>query len=86
MGDGLNDEFTVGAAGTLSLPFAGEVEAGGTTTGELASLSRSSILWVRLTASGDTPASPPGLPRTRVKPNWCRSLCARIFMTMRPTR
>lgn len=34
--DGLNDEFTVGAAGTLSLPFAGEVEAGGTTTGELA--------------------------------------------------
>jgi polysaccharide biosynthesis/export protein ExoF len=34
--DGLNDEFTVGAAGTLSLPFAGEVDAGGTTTGELA--------------------------------------------------
>jgi polysaccharide export outer membrane protein/exopolysaccharide production protein ExoF len=34
--DGLNDEFTVGAAGTLSLPFAGEVEAAGTTTGELA--------------------------------------------------
>jgi polysaccharide export outer membrane protein/exopolysaccharide production protein ExoF len=34
--DGINDEFTVGAAGTLSLPFAGEVEAAGTTTGELA--------------------------------------------------
>jgi protein involved in polysaccharide export with SLBB domain len=34
--EGLNDEFTVGAAGTLSLPFAGEVRAAGTTTGELA--------------------------------------------------
>jgi len=34
--DGLNDEFTVGATGTMSLPFAGEVEAGGMTTGELA--------------------------------------------------
>jgi polysaccharide export outer membrane protein/exopolysaccharide production protein ExoF len=34
--DALNDEFTVGAAGTLSLPFVGEVRATGTTTEELA--------------------------------------------------
>jgi polysaccharide export outer membrane protein/exopolysaccharide production protein ExoF len=34
--DGLNDEFTVGASGTLSLPFAGEVGAAGITPGELA--------------------------------------------------
>jgi protein involved in polysaccharide export with SLBB domain len=34
--DALNDEFTVGAAGTLSLPFVGEVRAAGATTGELA--------------------------------------------------
>lgn len=34
--DALNDEFTVGAAGTLSLPFVGEIRASGTTTDELA--------------------------------------------------
>jgi len=32
----LNDEFTVGAAGTLSLPFVGEIRAAGIATGELA--------------------------------------------------
>ena len=34
--DALNDEFTVGATGTLSLPFVGEVRVTGTTTSELA--------------------------------------------------
>jgi protein involved in polysaccharide export with SLBB domain len=34
--DALNDEFTVGAGGTLSLPFVGEVPAAGITTRELA--------------------------------------------------
>lgn len=34
--DALNDEFTVGATGTLSLPFVGEVRVTGITTGELA--------------------------------------------------
>jgi polysaccharide export outer membrane protein/exopolysaccharide production protein ExoF len=34
--DALNDEFTVGATGTLSLPFVGEVRATGITTSKLA--------------------------------------------------
>jgi polysaccharide export outer membrane protein/exopolysaccharide production protein ExoF len=34
--DALNDEFTVSAGGTLSLPFVGEVRASGITTRELA--------------------------------------------------
>lgn len=34
--DALNDEFTVGAAGTLSLPFVGDVRVVGTTTRDLA--------------------------------------------------